>query len=269
MNMNYLSHRCGLVLLVLLAYGLASFTLAAQQTINLYLEDVEVEIGEEVVVDVRVENFTNVGGIQFSLAWDPTELSFVSIDNLALNATLSGSFNASQTDLGMVGYLHSDNTLVGFELDDNDILFSVRFAIVGPDNAIYDLDFSETPTSQVVATPQGAALAADYSGGSVIVGSPSSVRGLSLEDPRFSISPNPFVDRTSIWISELGTGPAVLSVYEVAGRRVFSKDVSLTGARQSIELRADELLKPGAYLISLQTDRGTYSRKVIFRDSGR
>lgn len=267
MNMNILSHTCGLLLLAL---SLCVGVLPAQDgSVRFYIEDVSTTVDEDVEVDIRVENFMDIGGTQFSLEWNEDDLDFKSVSNLALNAGEQSSFNLSQTGNGRLGYLHFDMSLNGFDLDDGAILFTVIFDVVGENNSLFNIGFTDEPVSQVVADTDNGNLPATFDGGTVIVGNPSKVDQIIAEDARFVATPNPFQERTILRVKGLDHGPATLIAYDVAGRTVFSRTVELSGQEQFITVRGDELPAAGVFLLKLETNSGSFNRKVIFRGNGR
>lgn len=243
--------------------------LQGQETVNVYVQNVTQSIDDEVAVNILVDNFENVGGVQFSLEWNPDELSFVSVDNLALNASTSSSFNIAETNEGRIGYVHADMSLIGFDLPNGASLFTINFNAVGPDNAIYGLNFGSMPTAQVVADTAAVTMDATFMNGTVTVGMPSEVANTDAGDPRFTVSPNPFEGVAAIRVTELGAGPATLLVFNTEGRQVMEKSIELDGKEQFVQISAADLRTAGVYLLKLSTERGNYSRKLVFRGSGR
>jgi hypothetical protein len=79
--------------------------------------------------------------------------------------------------------------------------------------------------------------------------------------------PNPSVRGTSIAFTLPSFGKAVLEVVDVAGRRVFRRDVGSMGAgRHLVKLDGSERYRPGVYLISLTQGGSTIrARGVITR----
>ncbi|PHI18810.1 hypothetical protein CEQ90_16275 [Lewinellaceae bacterium SD302] len=269
MMMNKLSHTRGLLFFALSFCLLCSGSLSAQDDVRFYVENVESTIDEDIALNVRVENFSDIGGVQFSLEWDADDLEFNGLTNLALGASEQSSFNLSQVSEGRLGYLHFDMSLSGYNLEDGDILFTLILDVEGPNNSIFDVNFSSTPVGQVVANTDNNSLPADYDDGTVTVGTPSKVAVLTTEDLRFVASPNPFQDKTTLRITELGTGLATLKAYSTTGKEIFVRTIELTGREQFVSVGADELPTAGVYIFKIETNGGIFSRKVIFRGNGR
>lgn len=269
MMMNKLSHTRGLLFFALSFCLLFCGALSAQDDVRFYVENVSSTINEDISLNVRVENFSDIGGVQFSLEWDADDLEFKGLTNLALGAGEQSSFNLSQVSEGRLGYLHFDMSLNGYNLDDGDILFTLILDVEGPNNSIFDVNFSSTPVGQVVADTDNGSLPAVYDNGTVTVGTPSKVAVLAVEDLRFVASPNPFQDKTTLRITELGSGLAMLKVYGTTGKEILTRNIELTGREQFVSVGADELPAAGVYLFKIETNAGVFSRKVVFRGNGR
>lgn len=91
--------------------------------------------GESVCLPIKVDNFNNMGGLQFSLSWDPTQLVADTIFSDVLP-----EFNFSNYNLGpfhgidLSGYatlLWFDRTTQGITLPDQSILMEVCFTYIG------------------------------------------------------------------------------------------------------------------------------------------
>ena len=84
-----------------------------------------------VTVDVTVENFTEIIGLQFSTIWDSDVLEFDSVSNLNFaNAQVFNSFGTTQTDNGILHLSLTDNTFNSVTLPDGTILFSITFTVI-------------------------------------------------------------------------------------------------------------------------------------------
>ena len=240
----------------------------AAQTVDIYVEDVEAELGGTASVNIRVTSFSDVAGVQFSLHWDPTELSFTSLGNIALNANESGSFNVQTTNEGMLGYVHSDMTLEGFELNDGDILFTVNFDVLLPNDAAGQVTFTSDPIDMVLASSTGATIPSEFIDGEVTVGMPpNAVRETKVDDARFTASPNPFETNTLLTFIAQRAGTADLSVYDVAGKQVLQNNFAVIAGENTLPLVAKDFPAVGVYLLNITTKYGSFSRRLVF--SGR
>lgn len=237
----------------------------AAQAVGIYVEDVQAELGGTASVNIRVTNFSDIAGVQFSLHWDPTQLSFTGLENLALGANESGSFNRETTAAGMLGYLHADMSLEGYDLSDGGILFTANFNVLLPNDASADVTFTSDPIEMVLANSTGAAIPSEFTDGAVTVGMPpNAVREIRVNDSRFTASPNPFETTTVLTFIAERAGMTDLSVYDVAGKQVFQNNITLITGKNNLSLTAKQFPEAGIYLLKMTTEYGTFSRKLVF-----
>lgn len=237
------------------------------QNISIYVEDVQANVGGTASVNVRVTNFSDVSGVQFSLNWNPEHLAYTGLSNMALGASADGNFNRSAIDQGKLGYLHADMSLQGFNLGNQEILFTVNFNVLLPDNSLADITFTDSPTSRTVANANGVMLETDFFSGSVTVGEPTSVGEQVINDARFTAYPNPFETTTLLTFTARKAGTADLSVYDAVGKQVFNKNFVVTAGENTLPLSANEFPAVGVYLLNVTTEYGSFGRKLVF--SGR
>ena len=113
---------------------------------NLILSDETTNVGDQVCVDVSVEGFTNVLGMQFSINYDPADLQFVSVGNFNLsdlNANLFGT--PPGTNPGDITLSWLDQSLNGVTLNDGTNIFEICFTALS--GGTTDVSFSGMPTS--------------------------------------------------------------------------------------------------------------------------
>ncbi len=111
------------------------------------LSDETVSQGEQMCVEVSVDNFTNILGLQFSLAYDPSRLEFVAIQNINLDGLDLSTIGTppDETDPGQISMSWLDPGLAGLDLPDGTVIFEVCFDAIGNDGTT-TIGFSNTPT---------------------------------------------------------------------------------------------------------------------------
>ncbi len=248
---------------VFLSLLLVSFGGLLGQSVRIYLEDVQAQVAGTVDVPIRVSSFQAIAGAQFSVNWDPAQLSFLGVENLALGATLSGNFNVASVAQGKLGYIIADLSLQGFNLEDASSLFSIRFNVLMPDNTAATLRFSSDPVSQVVADLMSNAVSAEYEGGQVIVGFPTALMTAVANDPRLQAHPNPFTDLTRLQHTAARSGEGLLEIFTPSGQLVLKQKHAIQAGENSLLLEAKDLPTLGVYLLRLTTKDGIFSRKLI------
>ncbi|MEM6317061.1 MAG: HYR domain-containing protein [Bacteroidota bacterium] len=100
-------------------------------------------------IDITVDSFTNVLGLQFSVNWDETILSYDSIGNLALPEFSAGNFSAQGTANGELGFAwFNDSSIEGETLPDGAVLFSIFYSITGAPGATTNVSITDAPVAR-------------------------------------------------------------------------------------------------------------------------
>ncbi len=87
-----------------------------------------------ITVDITVENFNSIIGMQFPITWDPAVLEFDSVANYNLPTGTSGSvgnFGYNQTDNGKLLFSWNSSGLDPITFPDGSIIFSLVFNFIG------------------------------------------------------------------------------------------------------------------------------------------
>ncbi|MBK7871246.1 MAG: hypothetical protein IPJ74_11505 [Saprospiraceae bacterium] len=107
--------------------------------------------GDNVCVNVSVENFNGIGTAQFTVQWDPTVLEYASVGgfNPELTGLESGSFNPNQTN-GVLTFAWFDTDLNGATVPDSSSLFEICFNVIGALGEESPLTFTNMPTEILV-----------------------------------------------------------------------------------------------------------------------
>jgi gliding motility-associated-like protein len=135
---------------------------------NLILSDETVNQGDEVCMDVSVEGFTDVLGMQFSIDYDPSQLQFSSLGNFNLtdlNANLFGT--PPGTSEGDITLSWLDQSLTGVTLSDGTVIFQVCFTAIGEGTT--DVSFTGSPTGIEVSDTDGNIIPFNSQSGTVTI----------------------------------------------------------------------------------------------------
>jgi hypothetical protein len=106
--------------------------------------------GEQVVIPIRVQRFSNVSFFQFSLHWNPTNATFIAVEGFGLSGLAGGSFGTTLTNAGTVTVSWDDATGGTANLPDQATLFAIRLLLVGPVGVTNSILINGTPTAPVV-----------------------------------------------------------------------------------------------------------------------
>lgn len=137
-----------LLILLLLAAGVFTNRSNAQAVI-LKADTVEVPCtsSDTFLMPIRLDNFTNISGMQFTLQWDTARLDYAYIANLNLNfAGVGFDTSAAIIAEGKLTFAWTD--LAGVSLPSDAVLFEVAFRRIGGPPA--PVSFVNTPTDIAV-----------------------------------------------------------------------------------------------------------------------
>ncbi|TXF89452.1 T9SS type A sorting domain-containing protein [Neolewinella aurantiaca] len=246
----------GIVILVLMLLPLTG------QNAEFFVEDLTAESGGQISVNVRANGMSELVGIQFSLSWDTEVLEYVDVSNIVLNGAIDENFNQTQLDEGRIGYLEVDSNLEGFALEDSVILFSLNFMPKSNLSAVTEISFSEMPLRFSGMDVMNNRIDTITTNGVINLEGTNAVSAFA-EDPRFTVSPNPFTRFVRVQTSLNYSGPATLEILDLSGRLLSSRKMNIAARNSTTELQAGDFPGQGAYIIRLITDREQLHRKVI------
>ncbi len=219
------------------------------KTLSLTVADVDFTNGEEVFVPVNAENFDNIFGYQFNLAYDISALEYSNIVAGAIDMT---SEHVAVNKEGVLSTSWNDVEAVSFDSDE--VLFTLVFraktngTINGKINLTSDQINAEAYDQTL--TPINVSL---------------SVRSKYVNEnyELFQNSPNPFSEVTNISFYLPKTQKATIKFFDVAGKilnqveRVFDKGMN------TIEINTEDLNTQGILYYELSTSEFTDTKKMI------
>lgn len=211
------------------------------------------EAGDMVAVPFTADNFTDMVGLQFTLAFDESALDFVEFQNgaLSMNANNINPTNVSRGELTA-----SWDNIYGVSTDKDEVLFTLVFRAKADSNLsslmmTADQIQSETYTKEL------------------------SVNGLQIEvrDNIEIVSneivlqqnqPNPFSNSTSVSFTLPVAAKATLSVYDINGKKVTSVTNQYPLGTSTIELSADNFTTTGGvFYYKLESNGLVATKKMI------
>ncbi len=146
-------------IIFLLSFLLALLSQQAFAQPGFYISPSELQVneGESFCLDLKVDEFTDLIGVSFTLRFNPSVLQFNNITNINTNVPGLdiGDFGVSTGGLGYITFAWSDgqpcqSAVDGTELPDYDILFSMCFTAIGEYGEHTEISFSNTPIDIVI-----------------------------------------------------------------------------------------------------------------------
>lgn len=141
----------------------------SSEALILQLATVEASSGSEVCLPMRVRDFKNLIGLQYTLRWDTTQLAFQSIGNFQLPGLREGSFGLRFADRGVIATSWIDDRLDGVTLADGTAIYEVCYRVLAPSGTEAIVRIADKPVSFEVIDAQEQLLRLRYADGRVRV----------------------------------------------------------------------------------------------------
>lgn len=107
--------------------------IAPSDDLQILFSDATVTMGDEVCVDVSVNNFDNIVGLEFSMEYDPALLEYKEVRNLNLDQLSESSFGPPGEGANPIGSLKLswlDQNIQGVSVPDGTVIMQVCFTAI-------------------------------------------------------------------------------------------------------------------------------------------
>lgn len=252
-----------LVLSSLLCWLTFNPQLSAQ--VSMFAPIAQADPSTTIQVDVTVEEFINIGGISFSMNWNPETLEIHDIGNFALpNITEGQNYNIIG-DEGKLGFLWFDLTLAGISLEDSTTFFTLTFNVTGEIGDSTGLSFTDNPTPIEVLDTTPAVVDANFQDGWVTINGPDqTIFNNATEVIQVNNAfPNPFNNFTRIDIDLAESSSASLEIIDIQGKTVYIEPYQLIQGKNELILTKSKFPLPGIYFVQLKASKFTIRQKLI------
>lgn len=222
--------------------------------------------------EVKVTNFDNIVGMQFTMNWDSTVLRFRSVESFVFQGETSGEiFNKNRASEGLLSITWFDMGLQSHDLDDSTTIFKLVFDVVGNAGSSSDFLFTDDITDRLIARQNGPSSfgenPTDYYNGLLSVGTPTSVTTYNSAPDKVQVEnsfPNPFSDFTQIKFELKEATKAQLMIKDMKGQTVYETQQFLTVGAHQLTLTKDKFPGAGAYQFFIIAPTFTVAQKLIF-----
>lgn|GEM_PF-1215478 len=103
--------------------------------------------GQEIKVDLKVSNFKDIRGFQFTISWDPEVLEFEKVRDFSLPDFDITSVRTKDAGKGYLTFAwYAGASTPEIRPTDGTAICRLQFRVVGPDNAFTTLNFVKEPT---------------------------------------------------------------------------------------------------------------------------
>lgn len=103
------------------------------ESLTISIGEANATTGESICLAVRVDNFTNILGLQYAVSWDPDLLELDSLQNFSLPNLDESSFDLGETNYqnGLLRFSWLDLTGVGVTLPNDAGIYEMCFTVTG------------------------------------------------------------------------------------------------------------------------------------------
>jgi hypothetical protein len=219
-----------------------------QGDVSLFIEDQNVKEEDTIQVPVRVKNFSDVGGFQMALQWNPAVLSYVGVDplkgGLAVNTGDSMAVNGQLN----INWVEPNDGVIS--LKDDTSLFVVSFKVLGAMGSNSTVEVSSTPGLPLEFYDENLeAFIPGLDGGLISVTTPSSLANVFAPGIGIRAFPNPFKEQTTLSIESDVQRTASLELFDLSGRLISTERISLQAGTNLHTLQTN--LAKGTYMAVL------------------
>ncbi|MDX1409580.1 MAG: T9SS type A sorting domain-containing protein, partial [Saprospiraceae bacterium] len=229
-------------------HSLMSSTIRSVGTLTFSIDDREVQVGEEVMIEVRSEDFADVAGYQFTLEAAGMELTGIQAGALPVDESHFGIFD---------GYLTTSFNRIDVGQASEEALFTLTFR-------------SEVSArlSEVLRISSRITRAEAYRSG----GDHLDI-ALTFDDPNprpdtrdpqlLQNRPNPFDQKTTIGFYLPEQTKAVLTIHDVAGKVIKRIEGEYVAGYHQLEVSKTEIQAVGVLYYTLETDEFRATKKMV------
>lgn len=260
--------KIGSAILSSVLFMFMALFLQAQSLTTIIAPTETVEPNTYYKADIKVANFKNIVGVQFTMNWDSTVLKYRDIKEFIYsNNTQIESFGETRTASGILTFQWVDSGLSGNNLNDSTTLFSIEFEVIGHSNSFSPFLFTDDIAIRQVADTSFNAIPARFQDGMISVRGATGVPIYNSAPHKIQVQnsfPNPFHDYTQIQFELKESTKARLVIRNMQGQTVYESQSVFTSGENTLTLTKDMFPSPGAYQYSLIGTDFTVTQKLVF-----
>lgn len=221
-------------------------------------------------IPVQVSNFDSIVAAQFVLKWDPSVLEFQAVDQFNLPDLTEVKFGTLEAiSSGILRFAWEYFVAQGTTLPDGSAIFHIKLKVTGPLNSGSTLSITELPplTYFEVVNAQNIAWGLSQSSittGFVAVGYTHVGYENPLANTSFSVSPNPFSDKTIISFDLACAADLHIKLTDAAGQLLFESNEHFPAGRNGMEIAYPIVYRQGIYFLIIQSSDFSHAETLVF-----
>lgn len=103
--------------------------------------------GQEVTIDIRVNNFTDIISCQASVNWDATLFRFKQIENFGIKFLDINDFGTSDQEIGHVRWVWTSDDAIALTIPDGTTLFTLIFEVISNHEVSGEISFEDVTSA--------------------------------------------------------------------------------------------------------------------------
>ncbi|MEI6697298.1 MAG: T9SS type A sorting domain-containing protein [Bacteroidota bacterium] len=185
--------------------------------LNFNLENQNANSGDIITIPVKVSNFNNISGYQFTMEWNPNDFEFISTNNVAL----TGYYGCNHADAGKITALWSTEIPAGFSLSDGSVVFELKLKVINQSQSNASIQINAALTKSEAYNNNLDELTITSNAATVSLNNTSSIN--EFQDEAYYLlqnSPNPFSNNTEITFNIPENQYVTLEIYNLLGEEI-------------------------------------------------
>ncbi|HXH19770.1 MAG TPA: cohesin domain-containing protein, partial [Chitinophagales bacterium] len=235
---------------------------SAAGDLQFVMDEYNVLPGDEIIVPVKVKDFSGITGYQFTLSWDENVLSLLEVTN----QSLSGYYGEHRTGEGLLTTSWMDAAGGAVTLHDDAVVFELKFKVIGQTGSISEISIGSELTLSEAYNENLELLNVIPTNGIVKVSDVSSVSNQQSTVYHLQAVPNPFSNTTNIIFAIPRDETVSLVIYDMLGKEVKRIQADFKAGKHQIEWAGDDdagkSLSKGLYHVRLEAGNQAMGLKV-------
>jgi Cohesin domain/Secretion system C-terminal sorting domain len=216
--------------------------------------------GDLMSVEIKVKSRDTIAGLEFTLLWDPTVLSFQKVTNFNLTASSFDTFGLTNVSKGTLKLLWSG--VDPFAIKDSMIVFKVNFKVEGSKGTSSPITFLNPKAFD--NTLNAVPIPITVQNGVVMVNNGTSAVGNVSDTEGYAqlhqSQPNPANNKVLFPFTIKEADEVTLTIHDMVGKLIFTEKKRVGAGDQNFELNTEGVLAKGMFIYGIQTKKGFISR---------
>ena len=224
--------------------------------VKLYYDTVIAEAGDVARLHIRVKDFKNLMGVQFTIGFDKDLFKFVRTENKLLPIQENDKFSEN----GAITFIWADGGNKVTTLDDGSAIFDLLLLKKHP-KARADINLDQSYTPALAYGKNYSPYTLKKTDGLIL----EKVRSIVVTEEKLDIRPNPSEGVLRLYILSKATKQVMLTITDNAGRTVLQKQIPLELGDNilALDVREQSNIAAGIYYLKIQGLENVGTKKLV------